>query len=207
MPGLLPLFPLQLVALPGNAVPLHIFEPRYREMVGQAEARGTEFGIVLAKDGGIVNVGCTVFVESVTERYEDGRFDIVGRARQRFRLLSVNDELECLRGEVEYFDDEDDQPASPEKKRRALLACLEIHQSRREEAPDYDLADPELSFRLAAAIRDLDFQDSILRERSEVRRLALIVENAPKYLERAQYVEKMRHSATTNGHGHKPKGM
>src|SRR5580692_10988595 len=60
MNQLLPLFPLQLVAFPGSAVPLHIFEDRYKEMVGEAEAKGSEFGIVLAREGGIVNAGCTV---------------------------------------------------------------------------------------------------------------------------------------------------
>ena len=74
MAGLLPLFPLQLVALPGNPIPLHIFEPRYREMIGEAAAKGSPFGIVLAKEGGIVNAGCTVVVESVPTRYPDGRF-------------------------------------------------------------------------------------------------------------------------------------
>ena len=60
MARLLPLFPLQLVVFPGSPVPFHIFEERYREMVGAAEADGTEFGIVLARDNGIVNAGCTV---------------------------------------------------------------------------------------------------------------------------------------------------
>jgi Lon protease-like protein len=62
MARLLPLFPLQLVVFPGSAVPLHIFEERYREMVSAAEASGTEFGIVLARDNGIMNAGCTVLV-------------------------------------------------------------------------------------------------------------------------------------------------
>src|SRR4051812_31340685 len=103
MARVLPLFPLQLVALPGNAIPLHIFEERYREMVGEAEASNSEFGIVLAKDGGIVNAGCTVVVESVLQRYPDGRFDVLTRGQRRFRLLSLNEDKAYLRGEVEYF--------------------------------------------------------------------------------------------------------
>lgn len=209
MPRLLPLFPLQLVALPGNLVPLHIFEPRYREMVGNAEAAGTEFGIVLAKGEGIVNAGCTVVVESVPARYPDGTFDVVTRGRRRFKLVSVNDEQECLRGEVEYFTDEDLRPAAPEYRTRALRVCLEIHAALEDGTlpPAADLADPELSFRLAPVLRDLDFQDAILRERSETARLELIIAMAPKFIERTQYVEKMKHKAGTNGHGHKPKGL
>lgn len=209
MPRLLPLFPLQLVALPGNLVPLHIFEPRYREMVGNAEAAGTEFGIVLAKGEGIVNAGCTVVVESVPARYPDGRFDVVTRGQRRFNLLSVNDDQECLRGEVEYFTDDDLRPAAPEYRTRALQVCMDIHAAMEDDtpAPAADLSDPQLSFRLAPVLRDLDFQDAILRERSETARLELIIAAAPKFIERTQYVEKMKHKAGTNGHGHKPKGL
>ena len=208
MAGLLPLFPLQLVALPGNPIPLHIFEPRYREMIGEAAAKGSPFGIVLAKEGGIVNAGCTVVVESVPTRYPDGRFDIVGRGQQRFRLLAVNDELPHLRGEVEYFGDEDLRPAAPEYRTRAVRVCLEVRREMgdQDDAPEIDLKDPELSFRLAPTLRDLDFLDSILRERSETRRLEMIIESAPRYLERSKYVDKMKHAAPTNGHGHQPKG-
>lgn len=209
MAWLLPLFPLQLVALPGNAIPLHIFEPRYQEMVGEAEAMGTEFGIVLAKDGGIVNVGCTVVVEAVLERYPDGRFDVLTRGRRRFYLLSVNDEQECLRGEVEFFGDEDLRPAAPEYRTRALRASLELHASLHDgtEPPEADLTDAQLSFRLAETVRDVDFLDAMLRERSETRRLELIIETAPKYMERTRYVDKMKRAAGTNGHGHKPDVM
>ena len=209
MPRLLPLFPLQLVVLPGNLVPLHIFEPRYREMVGKAEASGSEFGIVLAQGEGIVNVGCTVVVESIPQRYEDGRFDVIVRGRRRFRLLAVDDQQECLRGEVEYFDDEDLRPAAPEYRTSALRACLEVHAALADGTPwpEAELADPELSFRLAQIFRDLEFQDAMLRERSETARLELIIATAPRYVEKSEYVEKMKHKAGTNGHGHKPKGV
>src|SRR6266567_8398446 len=110
MSRLLPLFPLQLVVFPGSAIPLHIFEERYKEMVGEAEAAGSEFGIVLAKDGGVVNAGCTVVVESVLNRYPDGRFDVLTRGQRRFALVSIDQELAYLRGEVEYFEDTDPIP-------------------------------------------------------------------------------------------------
>jgi len=208
MARLLPLFPLQLVALPGNVIPLHIFEERYREMVGEAEASDSEFGIVLAKEGGIVNAGCTVRVESVVQRYPDGRFDVLTRGQRRFRLLSVNEDRAYLRGEVEFFGDEDVRPAPPEFRTRALRACQEIHAAVMEgPAPEADLTDPELSFRLAASIQDLDFLDTLLREQSETRRLEMIIATAPRYIERTQYVEKIRRVAPTNGKGHKPQGI
>src|SRR5438067_2796119 len=73
---LIPLFPLQLVVFPRTRLPLHIFEERYKEMVGNAIRDDSEFGIVLAKDEGIVNAGCTVIVDKVLEMYPDGRMDI-----------------------------------------------------------------------------------------------------------------------------------
>jgi len=74
---LIPLFPLQLVVFPRTRLPLHIFEERYKEMVGEAIRDESEFGIVLAKDGGILNAGCTVKVAKVLEMYADGRMDIL----------------------------------------------------------------------------------------------------------------------------------
>ena len=68
---LIPLFPLQVVVFPRTQLPLHIFEERYKEMVGAAIRDNSEFGVVLAKDNGIVNAGCTVMVEKVLENYPD----------------------------------------------------------------------------------------------------------------------------------------
>ena len=112
MAGLLPLFPLQLVVFPGSAVPLHIFEQRYREMVGEAEAAGTEFGIVFAKEGGIVDTGCTVMVETFlqalsrwTLRRHDPRPAPVSHHRRSGK--------DYLRGKVEYFEDEEADARRP----------------------------------------------------------------------------------------------
>jgi len=106
MSGLLPLFPLRLVVFPGNQIPLHIFEPRYKEMVGEAAAAGTEFGIVLATSDGISRVGCTVVVEEIGNRREDGSFDVNTRGKRRFKILSLDREKSYLRGDVEFFEDE-----------------------------------------------------------------------------------------------------
>ncbi|HWE49296.1 MAG TPA: LON peptidase substrate-binding domain-containing protein [Bryobacteraceae bacterium] len=105
--GLLPLFPLRLVVFPGNVIPLHIFEPRYKEMVGEAAADGTEFGIVLATREGISRIGCTVIVEGLGNRQEDGSFDVSTRGNRRFKILSLDQEKSYLRGEVEFFDDDE----------------------------------------------------------------------------------------------------
>lgn len=179
MPILLPLFPLQLVVFPGNAVPLHIFEERYREMVGEAEAAGTEFGIVLAKEGGIVSTGCTVVVENVLKRYPDGRFDVMTRGRRRFRISSVDQEKAYLRGEVEYFEDDDPTPVPPDLRARALEAF--------QGTAEAGAGNPCLSFELAHAVQDLEFQNALQNTRSEVKRLRQLL---------------ARRAAPTNGAGH-----
>lgn len=209
---LLPLFPLQIVAFPGSVVPLHIFEERYKEMVGEAEAAGTEFGIVLAKEGGIANAGCTVTVESVLERYPDGRFDVLTRGQRRFSLVSINEEKDYLRGEVEYFDDDEWTSVSPDLRDRAMKACHQIRQALRESGEDVPEAEPDpehplLSFQLAQSVDDLDFQNMMLRSRSETERLQQFIAVTKPYLERRRYKAKMQRLAPLNGSGHKPASL
>ncbi len=79
--GLLPLFPLQVVLFPGGELPLHIFEDRYKEMIGEALRDKQEFGVVLASEKGVVNTGCTATVDKVLRRYPDGRLDILADSR------------------------------------------------------------------------------------------------------------------------------
>jgi ATP-dependent Lon protease len=211
MARLLPLFPLQLVVFPGSAIPLHIFEDRYKEMVGEAEAAGTEFGIVLAKDGGIMNAGCTVLVESVLKRYPDGRFDVLTRGQRRFVIQALNQDKEYLRGEVEFYNDEDAESAPPELRKQALLALERMRDALASvvEAPGESDAPPNpdhpfLSFQLAEAVDDLDFRNMLQRSRSESERLRVFAGFTEEYIARKQYTARMKRAAPTNGFGHKP---
>ena len=77
----LPLFPLEVVLFPGTQLPLHIFEERYRLMIGDAVDRHSEFGVILQSGGKLASIGCAVIVERVTHRYDDGRFDVEARGR------------------------------------------------------------------------------------------------------------------------------
>ena len=212
MARLLPLFPLQLVAFPGSAIPLHIFEERYKTMVGDCERSGAEFGIVLAKDDGIVNAGCTVVVEKVLERYPDGRFDVITRGMRRFVLVALDQEREWLRGEVEYFDDEDLTPIAPSLREKAWAAWREIRAAQDETGQRSHVDEPEaehplLSFQLAGIVTDLNFQSSLLRSRSEAERLKHFIEFAREFVPRQHYIAKMKKAAPTNGSGHKPAGL
>src|SRR5215472_15538956 len=103
MSALLPLFPLDLVLFPHTPVPLHIFEPRYKELIGECLEQRTPFGIVRAKDDGIAEIGCTAEILDVAKRYDDGRMDIVCEGRRRFEVMQVNEDRSFLQAEVSYF--------------------------------------------------------------------------------------------------------
>jgi Lon protease-like protein len=198
---LIPLFPLQLVVFPRTNLPLHIFEERYKEMTGKAMRENSEFGIVLAKEEGIVNAGCTVSVEKLMHAYPDGRMDIMTRGRNRFEITELNDEQSYLQAEVEFFDDEDSAPAPPELLQRALenfKALLEMGGGREREA---NLDDPQLSFQLAQTLPDLDFLNALLRHRSETVRLKQLNQYLEQYIPRQRTIEHMKAVAPTNGFG------
>lgn len=205
---LLPLFPLQLVVFPRTQLPLHIFEDRYKEMVGEAIAGKTEFGVVLAKKEGIVNAGCTVVVDKILTTYPDGRLDIVTRGARRFEILKLNQERDFLRGEIEFFDDEDGTEVPDELKLEVMKryrAMLEAGGNKRDAEPI--LTDPQLSFQLAQAVEDLDFQAVLLRNRSETERLKQLNQYLNQYVPRLAHTNRMKQLAPLNGFGHKPAGL
>lgn len=121
--GLLALFPLRVVLLPGNSLPLHIFEPRYREMIRECIDAKTEFGVLLNDGGAIEPVGCTAIITEVIHKYTDGRFDILTRGQRRFRIgpfgnargnapstsldeADLNSERAFFRGAAQFFEDD-----------------------------------------------------------------------------------------------------
>ena len=208
-PFLLPLFPLRVVVFPRTPLPLHIFEERYKEMVGEAIRARTEFGVVLAKEDGIVNAGCTVVVDSVLKEYSDGRMDVLTVGMRRFEVLGLNEEKSYLQGEVEFFDDEDLELASSELKEKALgqyRGLVETGELRRP-AADPVVNDPQLSFQLAQALEDLDFMSILLRNRSEVERLKQLTDYLTRSAPKMRQAARMKKLAPLNGHGSTPSGM
>jgi Lon protease-like protein len=206
--GLLPLFPLQVVLLPGSDLPLHIFEDRYKEMIAEVIRDRLEFGVVLANDKGIVNTGCTATVEKVLRNYPDGRMDIVTRGRRRFEIVLLNDERSFLRGSVEFFDDEESGPASPEIQKRAIEGFNQLQSlSSTEPVETPDAASPQLSFRLAQPVPDVTFRQLLLATRSEAERLRQIAEFFPAYLVRQRRIQHVKEVAPRNGHGRSLSGV
>lgn len=198
---LLPLFPLQLVLFPRTPLPLHIFEDRYREMIGECLTGGHEFGVVLAQGQGILRAGCTAGIERVIRLYPDGRLDILTMGRRRFQIESVNTERSFLRAEVEYFDDVEDGPSEEAYLRRAIRTYSEIRERSESQEPEPDLQDSQPSFQLAQISPDLDFRQLLLAMRSEPDRMSRVADHLDKLLLRQRAQEGVRKVARTNGHG------
>lgn len=199
---LLPLFPLQVVLLPGSDLPLHIFEERYKEMIGEVIRERREFGVVLAGEKGILNTGCTAMVDKVLRQYPDGRMDILTRGRRRFEIVTLNDERPFLRGAVEFFDDENFDPASPEVQKRAIEEFNQL-QALASEAP-LEAAETEnlqLSFRIARGVTDVAFRQTLLASRSEAERIRKIAEFLPAFVVRQRRIQHVKDLAPRNGHG------
>jgi ATP-dependent Lon protease len=201
--GLMPLFPLQVVLFPGEQLPLHIFEERYKEMIAEAVREHTEFGVVLASEKGIVNTGCTATVDRVLREYPDGRMDILTLGRRRFELLLLNEERSFLRGAVEFFDDDDPRaPVSPEARNRAVEGYNQVQAlSSNDALGEAEAADPLLSFRLAQPVPDLTFRQLLLSMRSEAERVRKLAEFFPGYLARQKRIQHAKDVAPRNGHG------
>jgi Lon protease-like protein len=205
---LIPLFPLQLVVFPRTRIPLHIFEERYKEMVGESIRDSSEFGIVLGQEDGILNSGCTVTVEKVLEMYPDGRMDILTCGQHRFEIVRLIEDKDYLQAEVSYFDDDDLAPVPVELRAQALShyrTLNGLNSARNHSDPDFQ--DRQLSFQLAQAVPDLDFLSLLLRERSESARLQHLNQYLDEYLPRQLRIERMKRLAPTNGHGPKPAGV
>jgi Lon protease-like protein len=155
---LLPLFPLGVVLFPRTVLPLHIFEERYKEMIGTAIRDQTEFGVVQAGDKGIVNMGCTATVDKITKRYPDGRMDILALGRRRFEIHELNDEKDYLRGEVTFFEDEAEDEPPRELRVRALTEFTAIRPLSETEVSGEPAADdPKLSFKFSQVFPYLVF--------------------------------------------------
>ena len=198
-PERIPLFPLNVVLLPGATLLLHIFEHRYRQMVRRCVEDQCEFGILLAAPKGIVRVGCTAQVTEVTKRYNDGRMDIVTVGRSPFRitqLLNPNDyaDDQLLEGEVDFLDDRDTRIDA--RMQKELLRLYEVcHTLLFDDYPhNVTTEDAEsLSFLVASTLPlDLLWKQQILELRSENDRQERLVGYLREWAPHLQKVEKSR---------------
>jgi Lon protease-like protein len=200
--SLLPLFPLDVVLFPGLPLPLHIFEPRYKEMIGECLEQKKFFGVVRVQGESLADVGCTAEILAVTKTYDDGRMDIVTQGRDRFEVLEVNQERAFLRGQVVYVTDEPEPPSQEE-----LSHAVELHRqilalaNATQDLPTGE--DAMLSYHLAGSLPlDLDFKQKMLNLRSEAQRIQSVITYFEAILPRLRHAVQIRHKAGGNGHSH-----
>lgn len=175
-------------------------------MIRDVMLADAEFGIVLAREGGILNTGCTARVEHITRQYEDGRLDLVAVGERRFRILAIDSERNYLRAEVEEIEDEDFEPAPEDKLAEALLLHAQCARVDNEGAETPDSDEPLVSFILGAISPDLEFRQLLLGTRSEARRIELVAAHLAQLIRRRELEQAMRNKARSNGHGNQWKG-
>jgi Lon protease-like protein len=197
----LPLFPLDLVLFPGGSLPLHIFEPRYREMISECLERSGPFGVVRAKEQGIAEIGCTADILSVSKKYDDGRMDIVTQGRARFEVVEVSQERSFLQAEVIYLPDEAGR-ATAEQRAHALKLQAEIVALAGERpASSSEIQEHQLSFHLAGSLPlDLDFKQTLLETKSEAERVRAVISFLEAILPNLRRTVRVREKAGGNGH-------
>lgn len=200
--ALLPLFPLELVLLPGTPLPLHIFEPRYKEMIRECISAEAPFGVVRAFEEGIAEVGCTAEIITVTKEYPDGRLDLICEGRNRFEVIEVNRDRSFLQAEVLIVPD-DPEAAVQEERVKAVQLHLEIL-SMAGAVQDLSAADQnQLSFYLAGSLPlDLDFKQKLLAMRSEAQRIQAVGAYLETILPQLKRAARARQTAGGNGHVH-----
>ena len=193
------LFPLGIVLLPSEHLPLHIFEERYKELIEECLESEEEFGLVYADDDGIRDVGTRARIVEVLTQFDDGRLNILVEGGERFRLDELTDGRPFHTGEVSPVEDEDDpaDAASIDEAIRLFGVLREVTESE-VDAPESDA--PQLSYVLAGKVElPAEVKLELLREVSERRRIELVQELLEKAALTAQRVRRAAERASTNG--------
>jgi Lon protease-like protein len=194
-----PLFPLDLVALPSEYIPLHIFEARYRTMVAECLERDRELGIVWLSHDELKPVGCAVAIERVLERMEDGRINILTRGTRPFRLIERQDDLAYPAGIVEFLADRAEDP-DEEARETALEAYAELVREATDNEPEAELLAAMSAYDMAATVDfGLDAKQGMLELRSENARLRLLTRLMRAALKRLEFVDRAQTRARSNG--------
>jgi Lon protease-like protein len=194
-----PLFPLGLVLLPREVVPLHIFEQRYKLMIGECLDAGREFGIVWLSDDGLKEVGCGAEITELLERMEDGRMNILVQGTRPFRLLRRVEELDYPAGDIELLEEEPaaaDTDAAATARTRYADLVERVTDSR---PSDSDLTGLDAYGMAATLDFALDAKQALLELRSETERLEALAEMFSATMRRLELAERAAERARGNG--------
>jgi len=194
-----PLFPLGLVALPSELIPLHIFEERYKTMIGRCRADSSEFGIVWLADDGLRPIGCACEIAEVLEELPDGRINLVARGTRAFRIESRQEELPYPAGVVEFLADHEEEVDSTAAE-TAHEAYAELVRQATDRTPDAAEIEAMSAYQMAATVEfGLDAKQGLLDLRSESARLKLVTRLFRAAVKRLDFVERAQARARSNG--------
>jgi Lon protease-like protein len=194
-----PLFPLGIVALPSELVPLHIFEERYKTMIGECLDGEREFGIVWLSDDGLKATGCACRVERVLEELPDGRLNIVCRGTRPFRIIERVEHLAYPAGDVEWLEDKDEAPDAGTLD-GARSAYAELVEQATDEPPEAGKLAVMSAYEMAATVDfGLDAKQGLLDLRSENARLRLVTRLFRAATKRLDFIERAQARARSNG--------
>jgi Lon protease-like protein len=201
------LFPLGIVLLPGERVPLHIFEPRYRELIGECIEEERAFGLLLADDDGIREVGTTATVVEVLERFEDGRVNIVVEGRDRFRVLRETGGRTFRTAEISTLPDGAGEPGGEELD-RCLAAYRRLVEAAGAEAEEPEPGAEGLAYWIAARVDfGLDVKQELLELRSEQERTARLTSLLEQARAAVHFARTARERAAGNGRVEPPERL
>jgi Lon protease-like protein len=194
-----PLFPLPIVLLPTEVIPLHIFEERYKTMISLCIDEGSEFGIVWLSDDGLKEVGCTARVAEVLEQMEDGRMNVLVRGGTPFRLLERQEDHVYPAGTVEMLPEVSvsaEAEAGGEARERYADLLERLTDERPEEAALAELS----AYEMAASVDiDLEVKQGLLELRSEQERLQLLARLFKAGIKRVEQARDIADRASKNG--------
>jgi Lon protease-like protein len=194
-----PLFPIAMVALPNEVVPLHVFEERFKTMMEACLASGSEFGIVWLGDDGLRPIGCACEITEVVERTEDGQLNLLTRGTRPFRIVEREDRLPYPAGTVEFLDDRDEQP-DDEEARLAHETYAELVERATDQRPEPATLAEMRAYDMAATVDfGLDAKQGLLDLRSENARLRLVTRLFRAAMKRLEFVSRAQARARSNG--------
>lgn len=197
----LPIFPLALVLYPGEVLPLHIFEYRYRELIRYCLETGDPFGVVMVEEDRMATVGCTARVDRVLRRYDDGRMDIVVRGEERFRVQEVRQERPYLTANVESYEGIDNLPQPEVRERIITLHMKLVELSGDALRPSQYEGSKHVSYVVAQnAGLDLARKQQLLEIRSEQQRLDFLGEHLEQMIPEVERARNRARRIRSNGH-------
>jgi Lon protease-like protein len=197
-----PLFPLGIVALPSELIPLHIFEERYKTMMARVLEEEGEFGIVWVSDDGLRPVGCACEIAEVLEKMPDGRMNLVARGTRAFRIEARQEELAYPAGVVEFLDDREED-IDAEAAAGAHSAYADLVEQATDRAPDPEQIGGMSAYEMAATVEfGLDAKQGLLDLRSETARMKLVARLCRAAIKRLDFIDRAQARARSNGKVH-----